>query len=70
MRKIIILCLALTVGVISFVNAQDNKEEKKWDEIDLDSSEVEQLDSTEIINVVNNVLTLKNPSFDWFRRAT
>lgn len=49
MRKIIILCLALTVGVISFVNAQDNKEEKKWDEIDLDSSEVEQLDSTEII---------------------
>lgn len=70
MQKIIILCLALTVGVISFINAQDNKEEKKWDEIDLDSSRVEQLDSSEMINVINNVLTLKNSSLDWFGRAT
>jgi len=71
MRKIIILWLILTVGIISFTRGQENtNEENKWNDTDLDSPRLEQLDSSEIISVVDHFLAFKNPSLDRFGRAT
>lgn len=71
MRKIIISWLILTIGIISFVNGQEsNNEAGKWDNVDLDSPRLEQLEVSEMVSLINHFLAFKKPSLDWFGRAT
>ena len=64
-----ILWLLLTIGIVSSVWGQENNSgENKWNEADLDSPKLEQLEPSEMIDVIN--LALKKPSLDWFGRAT